>query len=133
MRSWARRLLVVAVLAVLALTLRPGHLSPPENLNLVPLAGILDEAVNVNGPIGLLNNLGNIALFVPLGFLAHVVTRRKAAVVAASAGLSLAIETVQYFIGRSADVDDVLLNTLGAALGLVLATRVAAKAQVPSA
>ncbi|WP_326837743.1 VanZ family protein [Amycolatopsis rhabdoformis] len=132
MRSWARRLLVVAVLVVLVITLRPGHLSPPENLNLVPLAGILDEARNVRGPIGLLNNLGNIALFVPLGFLATAVTRRNAAVVVALAWFSAAIETVQYFIGRSADVDDVLLNTLGAALGVLLAARVRSRRKAPA-
>ena len=35
-------------------------------------------------------------------------------------GASTAIESIQYFIGRSADVDDVLLNTAGALLGFWL-------------
>ncbi|WIX83286.1 VanZ family protein [Amycolatopsis carbonis] len=132
MRSWAPWLLAAAVLVVLALTLRPGHLSPPENVNLVPLAGIVDEARNANGRLGLINNAGNIALFVPLGFLASVVTRRKAAVIAALAGLSVVIEIVQYFVGRSADVDDVLLNTLGAALGVLLATAARSRRKTPA-
>ncbi|MEV6897651.1 VanZ family protein [Amycolatopsis sp. NPDC051372] len=132
MQSWARWLLVVAVLVVLGITLRPGHLSPPENINLVPFAGIADEARNANGRLGLINNAGNIALFVPLGFLATVVTRRKAAVIAALAGFSAVIEIVQYFVGRSADVDDVLLNTLGAALGVLLAATVRSRRKNPA-
>ena len=116
-------------MVILALTLRPGHLVPPENLNLVPLAGILDEWRNVRGPIGLLNNAGNVALFVPLGFLAVRATGRRGSAIAAAAAFSAGIEFVQYFIGRSADVDDVLLNTAGAALGVALAVLVRPRAR----
>ena len=30
------------------------------------------------------------------------------------------IETMQYFIGRSADIDDVIMNTIGGLLGYLL-------------
>ncbi|MFI5610535.1 VanZ family protein [Amycolatopsis sp. NPDC051903] len=129
MRSRARALLAVAVFAVLVVTLWPGHLVPPENVNLVPFAGIVDEAVNVRAPIGVLNNAGNVLLFVPLGFLAAFATRRRAAIVPVLAGFSAAIETAQYFVGRSADVDDVLLNTLGSALGVAVAVAAAVRSR----
>ncbi|QRP48306.1 VanZ family protein [Amycolatopsis sp. FDAARGOS 1241] len=133
MRSRPRALLAIAVFGVLTVTLCPGHLAPPENVNLVPFAGIVDEAVNVSAPIGVLNNAGNVLLFVPLGFLAAFATRRRAAIVPVLAGFSAAIEAAQYFVGRSADVDDVLLNTLGAALGVALTAVVRSRARKTSA
>ncbi|MDO5301344.1 MAG: VanZ family protein [Tissierellia bacterium] len=33
--------------------------------------------------------------------------------------LFLSVETLQYFIGRTADVDDLILNVLGVALGWI--------------
>jgi VanZ family protein len=48
---------------------------------------------------------------VPLGFLAVRATGRRGSAIAVAALFSALIESVQYFIGRSADVDDVLLNT----------------------
>lgn len=64
---------------------------------------------------------GNLALFAPLGWLLPAIAAelRSARWVAGFAcAASLAIETLQYASGRRvADVDDVLLNTAGAALG----------------
>ena len=62
----------------------------------------------------------NLVMFVPLGLLlpaAFPSLRRfwRTAVVCLAA--TLAIETLQYFTGRSADIDDVLLNLLGGMLG----------------
>lgn len=71
----------------------------------------------------------NILLFVPYGFFLHQVTRwRGLAVVMAGAATSLAIEVTQgtSFFGaypcpyRLFDVDDLLVNTAGAAIGLGL-------------
>lgn len=62
----------------------------------------------------------NVAMFVPVGLLLPVAFRRlrrfpRTAVVCLA--VTLSIETLQYFIGRSADIDDVLLNLLGGMLG----------------
>src|SRR5674476_896294 len=46
-------------------------------------------------------------------------------VTAAACALSVAIEVVQLALGRSADVDDVILNTVGAALGAAIAVAIA--------
>ena len=65
------------------------------------------------------NVIGNIALFVPLGWLLALIVRRRRLLVAAIAGfgLSAAIEVVQSLIGRVADIDDVILNGSGAVIG----------------
>ena len=65
------------------------------------------------------NLLGNIALFLPVGYVGYVATRgsvAKATVIGAL--LSLAIETSQYIwaLGYS-DADDLIFNTLGAWCG----------------
>jgi glycopeptide antibiotics resistance protein len=74
--------------------------------------------------------IGNVLAFVPLGFLAPIVERRWASAVRILAlGLvaSTAIELAQLgwdlFVGlpwRSADVDDITVNTLGTVVGYVL-------------
>lgn len=72
------------------------------------------------------NARGNVMLFFPLGVLLLLVWRRlrfwKGLLVAIA--VSFSIELVQYasraWIHRSADVNDVILNSLGACVGLVL-------------
>lgn len=62
---------------------------------------------------------GNVALFLPLGIFVPLLWRwqRVLPVVAVGAVLSLSIEGMQFVIGRALDISDVLLNTLGTALG----------------
>lgn len=67
-----------------------------------------------------LNLLGNIALFVPVGFVAYRGSVARATLI----GLvcSLGIETAQYlFSWGYSDADDVLYNVAGAALGAAVA------------
>ena len=70
-------------------------------------------------------NLLNLALFLPLGWTATSLTKRKAKgillVVLCAFALSLGCETAQYLLGRGqADSNDIFFNTLGAAVGAVL-------------
>jgi glycopeptide antibiotics resistance protein len=135
-----RPLWVLAVLAATALvlwfTLREDRYVTWQNLtgsNLVPLRHhwaalqcVLDDcaAAEAARTYLLLDVGGNLLLFVPLG-LALVGAlplagggRRWLAAVAAALVLSAAIEAVQLGMpSRATDVDDVLFNTLGAALG----------------
>ena len=66
--------------------------------------------------------LGNIGMFMPLGFFPALLWRGwrwwKAALLGCLC--SCTIEFTQFFIGRSTDIDDVILNTTGALLGFVL-------------
>lgn len=65
-----------------------------------------------------LNLVGNIALFVPVGYVAYAARVSVVKAVAWGAALSLAVETAQYVwaLGYS-DLDDFLFNVLGAWLG----------------
>ena len=66
--------------------------------------------------------LSNILMFVPLGLCSALLWRNgrwwKSLLLGASG--SILIETVQFFIGRSTDIDDVILNTGGTLLGFWL-------------
>ncbi len=65
----------------------------------------------------------NIGMFVPMGALLPVIfkrLRRFYATALVSLGVTVAIETLQYFMGRSADIDDVIMNFAGAAIGYAI-------------
>jgi AcrR family transcriptional regulator len=102
----------LAVLAVLVATLRPqsGQVAPGWSLSL--LSG--DE-----GPAGVLQN---IILFVPLGVALALGPWRALRCIAAGALLSLTIEVIQQWLpGRDPSVGDLVFNTLGTGVGVVLA------------
>lgn len=70
--------------------------------------------------VSLLNMLGNLLLFVPIGFLFPLAfpkrSRIKYVFFYMLIGI-LGIEFLQYFCGRVADIDDVFLNMIGILLG----------------
>lgn len=107
--------------------LADGHVQPlvfeaasafPLRLNLVPLVHLL-EYDSVRDIIW--NVAGNSAMFIPSGILLPIVYRQldrfwKAA--ATGAFISLCIEILQLpFPSRASDIDDLILNTFGAAVG----------------
>lgn len=65
------------------------------------------------------NVLGNVLLFIPFGvFVTYYVKAKKVYVpIILSLIVSCSIEFAQSIIGRTADVDDVILNVLGGVLG----------------
>lgn len=67
------------------------------------------------------NVLGNIALFVPYGFLAsYYLDNKKFSVITIITIITtLTIETVQYYIGRVFDIDDIILNLVGSIIGFL--------------
>jgi glycopeptide antibiotics resistance protein len=70
-----------------------------------------------------INLLGNILLFIPFPFVLVIVFNKKqpAYILLSAFLLSLFIEVMQFiFKSGVADADDVLLNTLGATIGLLL-------------
>lgn len=77
----------------------------------------------IGWPAFLINMVGNVAAFMPCGFFLPVVSRRSKRwqnTVVFSFAFSFMLETLQLvFKVGSFDVDDMLLNTLGAALGFL--------------
>ena len=71
------------------------------------------------GPWVMFLMLANIGIFSPIGFLVALLWRRPHWWKSMLIGffVSLFIEFIQFFIGRSTDVDDVILNTTGALVG----------------
>lgn len=67
-----------------------------------------------------INFLANILLFVPFGFLQSLLSYNFFKGTFATFFLSLFIEVCQYFIGRSSDIDDLILNTVGGILGALI-------------
>lgn len=70
-----------------------------------------------------LDIIGNIILFAPLPIFLYLVFKVKnyTYLLAAAFLLSLGIETIQYFTGIGfADIDDIIFNTLGGLLGIIL-------------
>ncbi len=69
----------------------------------------------------LLNLIGNTTMFIPLGIVWPAVFRELNnhwKVITAGFGVSLTIEVLQLpFFGRSTDIDDLILNTLGFLMG----------------
>jgi glycopeptide antibiotics resistance protein len=103
---------------------------PALKINLIPLKFVYDllRGCYVGYPAAaLINVIGNVAMFVPFGFLLSLLWRgagwRKAALV--SAAVSLCIELCQLpQMARTTDIDDILLNTLGGFLGYLLFSRI---------
>lgn len=126
--------LATAVAIPLAFTLSStgpgGGWGRAAGLNLVPFASTVELASSsVHVLVAVRNILGNVVLFVPLGLVVAIRWRGQRAVyrtVVGSTVLSVAIELVQLLLplGRSVDIDDVILNvagaTTGAGAGLVL-------------
>lgn len=74
------------------------------------------------GPWFMFMLLGNIGIFMPIGFFSSLLWRKPSWWRAVLLGFicSTGIEFVQLFVGRRTDIDDVLLNTLGSLLGFIL-------------
>jgi glycopeptide antibiotics resistance protein len=97
--------------------------------NLVPFREIARSLTDHEPGYGLLNFWGNIVAFVPIGVLGILAIRRDRrrrrltwlAVIVGGTAFSAVLEISQYGVGRSADIDDVILNAIGVAIGVALA------------
>ncbi|SHH96477.1 VanZ family protein [Desulfosporosinus lacus] len=87
---------------------------PPDEINLIPFYWITE---------GVRPYIENILLFIPLGFMLPFIWKkyevlRKTAL--SGIKFSLIIELSQLFNRRITDIDDLLMNTLGALIGWVI-------------
>lgn len=133
MRELTLTILFLFLWFLIQRTLEPFVLTldrTPEPPNMVPLRGLvlmLQRAISVDHTftwwVVAINIIGNILIFVPIGFLVSVLTpHRHKGWLALAIGLaiSLTIEIVQLsFIIRVFDVDDLILNSFGAWLGFI--------------
>jgi glycopeptide antibiotics resistance protein len=125
--------LLASTLLILLFTLTP---SDGENeLHLIPFSEIGPSLAHPLAYSQGIDLLGNIALFAPLGATLCWLGLGFGRAVAFAAGLSATIEIVQLVIpGRFTSTDDLILNTVGAAVGYLVAARMlnrAAEARAP--
>ncbi len=132
--------LPAAIVAALAFALRPGDIEPGDTfaLNWEPFR---DLRMSVESghlvSIAVQNLAGNAAMFFPIGLAARwsVPRARWLTLVTALGALSVLIELAQATlpVGRSADVTDAIMNTVGGVVGIAVGTFLLAKPAVPKA
>ncbi len=90
----------------------------PLNINFVPLQNMFDFSTTKDM---LINIIGNITMFIPTGIILPVIYKKLRSfprTVLAGGLISLCIEILQLpFCERTSDINDLILNTVGAALG----------------
>lgn len=81
--------------------------------NFVPFKEIM--RYNYTSKLFYKNVLGNMLLFVPFGYFVNYVLKNKKFIIGTTLTLitSLSIELIQMNIGRSFDIDDIILNIIG--------------------
>lgn len=106
----------IALVGMLGVTEVPSvgqiHFSP--NISLIPFIDAGDTGVQY---------LPNVLLFVPFGFFLPLLWERFDSwgrALLSGAGMSLAIEVAQLFCWRATDIDDLIMNTLGALIGFAI-------------
>lgn len=92
--------------------------------NFIPFKEIM--RYKITDPLFIRNILGNILLFVPFSYIVtdivYMVCKKTNFLICTIYVLltSLSIESIQYFIGRAFDIDDILLNFIGGILGYIV-------------
>ena len=91
-----------------------------SGINIVPFTEIL--RYEVGSTQFYLNVIGNILVFLPFGYFvsSYIKATRVSHILLVTLITSFTIEFVQHYIGRSFDIDDILLNTLGGIIGLII-------------
>ncbi len=96
------------------------ELNSVSGYNLVPFTEIF--RYKIGSDLFYFNVVGNIALFIPFGYFisTYIKPKRILPILIVSVISSTTVEFVQLCIGRSFDVDDILLNAIGAIIGFLI-------------
>lgn len=115
----------------LYLDINIGVENPISGVNLIPFKTIFlyitgTELIKVLNPgdvinVRILNLFGNLLMFMPMGFFLPIITKKHSfkTTLCISVIITVLIEIIQFFIGRSSDIDDVILNSIGCCLGFL--------------
>ena len=97
-----------------------SDISASGGINYIPFAEI--SRYEFGSKLFILNVIGNIAIFIPFGYFItiYLKTNKHLPILSIALITSLCIELVQLYIGRSFDVDDILLNCIGGFIGHLL-------------
>ncbi len=91
-----------------------------SGINIIPFSEILRYEIGTK--MFYYNVIGNIIIFIPFGYLisSYINPKRIWGIIITSLGTSSIVEFVQLQIGRSFDIDDIILNIVGAIIGYLL-------------
>ncbi len=97
-----------------------GKLNVTSGINLIPFKEIF--RYTLFSDLFMLNIIGNMVLFAPLGYFTgyYLKTRKTSIVLLVSGIISFAGELMQRYVGRTFDIDDIILNVAGAVIGFLI-------------
>lgn len=113
-------LIFVVYAMILFQLLTNTEMNVNSGMNLVPFTEILRYDIGTQGFY--LNVVGNILIFVPFGYFvsSYIKASKVSHILLVTLITSLTVEWVQHYIGRSFDIDDILLNIVGAVIGFLV-------------
>ena len=113
--------LVVTLLGMFLVTMMPTSIES-HSLNLTPFRTIRDMLDYATREAIFNNIIMNIVLFMPFGFFMYLVLRKELLVSLIGMAVSCLIETLQFIfpIGRTSNIDDVILNVIGTIIGIII-------------
>ncbi len=111
---------VTYLLLLYELVTRVDYNTLGGGVNIIPFQEI--SRYSISSELFLMNVIGNIVLFIPFGFIINTYFKTKKVWTTLISALivSTTIEFVQKQIGRSFDIDDILLNTIGCIIGFLI-------------
>lgn len=109
-------LIIFATILFTPITFHPET----HTLNIIPFAwvGTVDDFNQF-----VVEKIPNVLLFIPLGFFLPIVFPRLRNVFKTTVFcffVTFSVELIQFFIGRSSDIDDIITNLLGSIIGYLV-------------
>lgn len=117
-KEFSMLLFIIYILLLFELLTR-AELNVNSGYNLVPFTEIF--RYKIGSQSFYLNVLGNIVIFIPFGYFIsnYIKPKGMLPILIVSALSSMTVEFVQICIGRSFDIDDIILNAVGAIIGFL--------------
>lgn len=118
-KEFSNLLFIIYILLLYELLTR-AELNTVRGYNLVPFSEMF--RYEIGSTSFYLNVVGNIVIFIPFGYLisTYIKPKRILSILIVSVISSATVEFVQLCIGRSFDIDDIILNSLGAIIGFLI-------------
>ena len=113
--------LTMSLVGIFLVTMMPTS-NDSDIVELTPFASIKDMWYFATTEALINSVLMNIVLFIPAAFFLYVLIRKELLTTVICLLMSVFIETVQYLlpIGRITSVDDIILNSIGGIIGVIL-------------
>lgn len=114
------KLFFICYILLLFQLVTSSDISAFGGINYIPFTEIF--RYKIGSKLFVLNVAGNIILFIPFGYFItnYLKTNKHFPIFLLTLITSLGIELVQLYIGRSFDVDDIILNCIGGIIGFAI-------------